>query len=55
VHHREQLVHDPFGLAERQMVDKPEGQGGLNSEIGMPQLPAARANGHGRPGGYRLR
>ena len=32
-HHPEQGVQEPFGLAQREMVEEPQGQGGLDSEI----------------------
>ena len=55
VHHREQRVQEPFGLAEREMVDEPQGQGGLDGEIRVPPLPAPPAAPAGCPGGDRLR
>ncbi len=41
-HHHEQRAQKPFGLAQREMVDKPQGQGGLDGEIRVPPLPARR-------------
>ena len=32
-HHPEQGVQEPFGLAQREMVEEPQGQGGLDGEI----------------------
>ena len=32
-HYREQRVQKPFGLAKREMVDEPEGQGGLDPPL----------------------
>ena len=39
-HHPEQGVQEPFGLAQREMVEEPQGQGGLDGEIRVPPLPA---------------
>ena len=39
-HHPEQGVQEPFGLAQREMVEQPQGQGGLDGEIRVPPLPA---------------
>ena len=39
-HHPEQGVQEPFGLAQREMVDESQGQGGLDGEIRVPPLPA---------------
>ena len=55
VHHREQRVQEPLGLAEREMVDEPQGQGGRNGEIRVPPLPAPHAAPAGCPGGDRRR
>ena len=41
-HHPEQGVQEPFGLAQREMVEEPQGQGGLDGEIRVPPLPPAR-------------
>ena len=41
-HHPEQCLQEPFGLAQREMVDKPQGQGGLDGEIRVPPLPTRR-------------
>ena len=54
-HHPEQRVQEPFGLAQREMVEKPQGQGGLDSEIRVPPLPTPPAAPAGRPGSGRLR
>ncbi len=32
-HYPEQRVQEPFGLAQREMVDEPQGQSGLDGEI----------------------
>ena len=32
-HHPKQGVQEPFGLAQREMVEEPQGQGGLDGEI----------------------
>ena len=39
-HHPEQGVQEPFGLAQREMVEEPQGQGGLDGEIRVAPLPA---------------
>ena len=49
-HHPEQGVREPFGLTQREMVDEPQGQGGLDGEIRVPPLPAPPAAPAGRPG-----
>ena len=49
-HHPEQGVQEPFGLAQREMVEEPQGQGGLDGEIRVPPLPAPPAAPAGRPG-----
>ena len=54
-HHPEQRVQKPFGLAQREMGDEPQGQGGLDGEIRVPPLPAPPATPAGCPGGDRLR
>ena len=54
-HHPEQRVQEPFGLAQREMVEEPQGQGGLDGEIRVPPLPAPPAAPAGRPGSDRLR
>ena len=51
-HHPEQGVQESFGLAQRVMVEEPQGQGGLDGEIRVAPLPAAPA---GRPGSNRFR
>ena len=49
-HHPEQGVQEPFGLAQREMVEEPQGQGGLDGEIRVPPLgrPAGRSGGASR-------
>ena len=42
-HHPEQCVQEPFGLAQREMVEESQGQGGLDGEIRVPPLPAPPA------------
>ena len=42
-HHPEQGVQEPFGLAQREMVEESQGQGGLDGEIRVPPLPAPPA------------
>ena len=42
-HHPEQCIQEPFGLAQREMGDKPQGQGGLDGEIRVAPLPASLA------------
>ena len=54
-HHPEQGVQEPFGLAQREMVEESQGQGGLDGEIRVPPLPAPLAAPAGRPGSERLR
>ena len=54
-HHPEQGVQEPFGLAQREMVEEPQGQGGLDGEIRVPPLPAPPAAPAGCPGRDRLR
>ena len=54
-HHPEQGVQEPFGLAQREMVDESQGQGGLDGEIRVPPLPTPPAAPAGRPGSGRLR
>ena len=54
-HHPEQRVQEPFGLAQREMGEEPQGQGGLDSEIRVPPLPAPPAAPAGCPGGDHLR
>ena len=45
----------PGGLAQREMVEEPQGQGGLDGEIRVPPLPAPPAAPAGCPGSDRLR
>ena len=54
-HHPEQGVQEPFGLAQREMVEEPQGQGGLDGEIRVAPLPAPLAAPAGRPGRDRFR
>ena len=54
-HHPEQRVEEPFGLAQREMVEEPQGQGGLDGEIRVAPLPAPPAAPAGCPGGDRFR
>ena len=42
-HHPEQGVQEPFGLAQREMVEEPQGQGGLDGEIRVAPLPTPLA------------
>ena len=48
-HHPEQGVQEPFGLAQREMGEEPQGQGGLNGEIRVPPLPGSPARPSGGP------
>ena len=54
-HHPEQGVQEPFGLAQREMVEEPQGQGGLDGKIRVPPLPAPPAAPAGHPGSDRFR
>ena len=54
-HHLEQGVQEPFGLAQRERVEEPQGQGGLDGEIRVPPLPTSPAASAGRPGSDRFR
>ena len=54
-HHPEQGVQEPFGLAQREMGEEPQGQGGLDGEIRVPERPTPPAAPAGRPGSDRLR
>ena len=54
-HHPEQGVQESFGLAQWEMVEEPQGQGGLDGEIRVPPLPAPPAAPAGRPGSDRFR
>ena len=54
-HHPEQGVQEPFGLAQREMVDESQGQGGLDGEIRVAPLPTPPAAPAGRPGSDRVR
>ena len=54
-HSPEQCVQEPFGLAQREMVEEPQGQGGLDGEIRVPPLPTPLAAPAGRPGSDRFR
>ena len=54
-HHPEQCVQEPFGLAQREMVEESQDQGGLDGEIRVALLPTPPAAPAGRPGSDRLR
>ena len=54
-HHPEQGVQEPFGLAQREMGEESQGQGGLDGEIRVAPLPTPPAAPAGRPGSDRLR
>ena len=54
-HHPEQGVQEPFGLAQREMVEESQGQGGLDGEIRVSPLPTPPAAPAGRPGSDRFR
>ena len=54
-HHPEQRVQEPFGLAQREMVEESQGQGGLDGEIRVAPLPISPAAPAGRPGSDRFR
>ena len=54
-HYPEQRVQEPFGLAQREMVEEPQGHGGLDGEIRVPPLPTPPAAPAGRPGSDRFR
>ena len=54
-HHPEQGVQEPFGLAQREMVEESQGQSGLDGEIRVPPLPTPPAASAGRPGSDRFR
>ena len=49
-HHPEQGVQESFGLAQREMVEEPQSQGGLDGEIRVAPLPrpAGRSGGVSR-------
>ena len=47
-HHPEQGVQEPFGLAQREMVEESQGQSGLDGEIRVPPLPTPPAASAGR-------
>ena len=42
-HHLEQGVQEPFGLAQREMGEESQGQGGLDGEIRVAPLPTPPA------------
>ena len=48
-------MQEPFGLAQREMVEESQGQGGLDGEIRVPPLPTPPAAPAGRPGRDRVR
>ena len=54
-HHPEHRVQESFGLAQREMVEEPQGQGGLDGEIRVAPLPTPPAAPAGRPGSDRFR
>ena len=54
-HHPEQGVQESFGLAQPEMVEEPQGHGGLDGEIRAAPLPAPPATPAGRPGNDRFR
>ena len=54
-HHPEQGVQERCGLAQREMVDESQGQGGLDGKIRVPSLPAPPAAPAGCPGSDRFR
>ena len=54
-HHPEQGVQDPFGLAQRKMVEESQGQGGFDGKIRVPPLPTPPAAPAGRPVSDRFR
>ena len=54
-HHPEQGVQEPFGLAQREMVEESQGQSGLDGEIRVAPLPTPPAAPAGRPGSDRFR
>ena len=41
-HHPEQGVQESFGLAQREMVEEPQGHGGLDGEIEYRRCPPRR-------------
>ena len=55
MHHPEQGVQESFGLAQREMVEQSQGQGGLDGEIRVAPLPTPPAAPAGRPGSDRVR
>ena len=54
-HHPKLGVQESFGLAQREMVEEPQGQGGLDGEIRVAPLPAPPATPAARPGSDRFR
>ena len=54
-HHPEQGVQEPFGLAQREMVEEPQGQGGLDGKIRVRSLPTPPAAPAGWAGSDSLR
>ena len=52
-HHPEQGVQEPFGLAQREMVEESQGQGGLDGEIRVAPLPTPSHRRVERGLGYR--
>ena len=53
-HDPEPRVQEPFGLAQREIVEEPQGQGGLDGEIRVAPLPAPPTAPAGRPGSARF-
>ena len=54
-HHPEQGVQEPFGLAQRKMVEESQGHGGLDGEIRVAALPTPPTAPAGCPGSGRFR
>ena len=54
-HHPEQSVKESFGLAQREMVEESQGQGGLDGEIRVAPLPTPPAAPAGLAGRDRVR
>ena len=52
--HPEQGVQEPFGLAQLEMVEESQGQGGLDGKIRVPPRPAPSAAPAERPGSARF-
>ena len=54
-HHPEQGMQESFGLAQREMVEESQGQGGLDGKIRVAPLPAPPTAPAGRPDSDRFR